>query len=149
MVVSLVKLKWILQLCQKCLYSETPHDLSQNVGRPGQSEPASTGAPMWMDGALMGALSSLPVPWLTKVANSSSPFFFLSSAQVGFFWAGNFFFPHPSRLPRSHLPTYLQTTAYVPWPPPTHLPTYPSTYLPINLFTYALNLHQGNGDASR
>jgi len=38
----------------------------------GQSEPASTSAPMWMDGALMGApFSSLPVPGLTKVANSS------------------------------------------------------------------------------
>ncbi len=39
----------------------------------GQNEPAPpTSAPMWMDDALMGApFSSLPVPGLTKVANSS------------------------------------------------------------------------------
>ncbi len=38
----------------------------------GQSEPAPTCAPMWMDGALMGApFSSLRVPELTKVVNSS------------------------------------------------------------------------------
>ncbi len=38
----------------------------------GQSDPAPTSAPMWMDGALMGApFSSLPVPGLTKVMNSS------------------------------------------------------------------------------
>lgn len=38
----------------------------------GQTEPAPTCAPMWMDGALLGAaFSSLPVPELTKVMNSS------------------------------------------------------------------------------
>jgi hypothetical protein len=103
---------------------------------------------MWMDGALMGApFSSLPVPGLTKLANSSWNFFFLSSAQVGFF-LGTFLFPHPpsaqvsltylhldyclctlaSSLP--HLPTYLLTY------PPIHLPSHQPTYL----CTYALNL---------
>ncbi len=42
----------------------------------GQSEPAPTSAPMWMDGWMDGALMSVPfssllVPGLTKVANSS------------------------------------------------------------------------------
>jgi len=38
----------------------------------GQSEPTPTGAPMWMDGALMGAaFSSLPILRLTKMVNSS------------------------------------------------------------------------------
>jgi len=38
----------------------------------GQSEPTPTSAPMWMDGALMGApFSSLLIPRLTKVVNSS------------------------------------------------------------------------------
>jgi len=74
--------------------------------------------------------SSLPVPGLTKVVNSSWPFFiFLSSAQVGFFW-GELFFSSPL------------TPAQV-------SPTHPSTYLPINLCTYALNLHQGNDDVGQ
>jgi hypothetical protein len=122
-----------------------------------------TSAPMWMDDVLMGApFSSLPVPGLTKVANSSWPFFLaLSSAQVKFFFLGNFFFPHPPHVPKSHLPTYSPTypPAYLPAhlnylpmhlgllsPPPTHHPssylpahlhTHLSTYVPINLFSYA------------
>jgi hypothetical protein len=40
--------------------------------QPGQSELAPTNAPMWVDGALMGAhFSSLSVLGLTKVVNSS------------------------------------------------------------------------------
>jgi hypothetical protein len=55
----------------------------------------------------------------SRATNSSSTFsflflIFLSSAQVGFFFLVNFFFPHPPH-PRSHLPTY----------PPTYLPTFP------------------------
>jgi len=38
----------------------------------GHNEPTPTSAPMWMDGALMGApFSSLPILRLTKVVNSS------------------------------------------------------------------------------
>jgi hypothetical protein len=111
----------------------------------------------WMDGALMGApFSSLPVPGLTKVANSS--LFFLSLAQVGVFLGT--FFPHPP-TPAQVSPTCLHLD-YLPMhlgflpPPPTylhaHLPTHLSTYSPIclpshqptYLCTYALNLHQGN-----
>jgi hypothetical protein len=98
-----------------------------------ESEPAPTGAPKWMDGALMGApFSSLPVPGLTKVVNSSWPPFFSS----------------PPCWPRSHLPTYLHldylaTHPGLLAPPPTyllvhlptHLPTYPSTYLSMYLCT--------------
>ncbi len=70
----------------------------------GQSEPAPTCAPMWMDGVLMGGpFSSLPVPELTKVLNSSWPFF--SFPQPRFFW--ELFFPHPPHPPGSHLPSYI------------------------------------------
>ncbi len=103
---------------------------------------------MWMDGALMGApFSSLLVPWLTKVANSSWPFLFFSFTQprLGFF--GNFFsLPPHAHLGLTYLPLdYCLCTLASSLP---HPPTHPSTYLPINLCTYALNLHQGN-DASR
>jgi hypothetical protein len=116
----------------------------------GQSEPAPTSAPMWMDGALMGApFSSIPVPGLTKVANSSWPCFF-SFPQPRLVFFGNFFFLHPSRPPRSHL---LPMHPGLLSPPPTYLPTYPPIYLrshqPIYLCTYTLNLHQGNDDAGR
>jgi hypothetical protein len=108
---------------------------------------------MWMDGALMGApFSSLPVPGLTKVANSSCIIFF-PFLSPGWFSFGEHFFPHPPRLPRSHLPAYIQTTClctlvsslphlptYLPTYSPIYLPTHPSTYL----CTYALNHHQGN-----
>jgi hypothetical protein len=109
----------------------------------GQREPAPTCVPTWMDGALMGLpFSSLPVPELTKVVNSSWPFLFLSSAQV---FLGTFF-------SLAYLPTFT-LLAYAPWPPPsptylptcppihpsiylfTHLPTFPSTYLPMYLRT--------------
>jgi hypothetical protein len=49
---------------------EKHHRITNDVLGFGQSEPAPTSAPMWMDGALMGApFSSLP--GLAKVANSS------------------------------------------------------------------------------
>ncbi len=120
------------------------------VQKMGQSEPAPTSAPIWMDGALMGApFSSLLVPGLTKVGNSSWPFIFLSSAQVGFLWELFFSSPltlaqvsltylhldylamHPSLLP-PHLLTYLPTY------PPIYLPIHPFSYLPNNLPTYVL-----------
>jgi hypothetical protein len=69
-----------------------------------------TSAPMWMDGASMGGpFSSLPVPGLTKAANSGL----------------------------THLPTF-RLPAYAPWPPPstTYLPAHPFAYLLINLCTY-------------
>jgi hypothetical protein len=82
-----------------------------------------------MDGVLMSApFSSLPVPglrWRTQV----DIFFFLSSAQVGFF-LGNVFFLTPHACPGL---TYLLTfrlLAYAPWPPPS-----PTTYLPMCLHT--------------
>jgi hypothetical protein len=79
-------------------------------------KPAPTSAPTWMDGALMGGpFSSLPVPGLTKVANSSWPFFLvLSSAQVGFF-LGTFFSSPPTHACPclTHLPTF-RLLAYAP-----------------------------------
>jgi hypothetical protein len=115
---------------------------------------------MWMDGALMGApFSSLPVPGLTKVANSSWPFFFpFPQPRLVFFW-GTFFFSWPPMLAQVS-PTYLPTFRLLPMhpgllpPPPTYLhSTYPPIYLPshqpIYLCTYELNLHQGNDNASQ
>ncbi len=127
----------------------------------GQSESAPTNAPMWKDGALMGAsFSSLLVPRLTKVVNSSWPFFFLSLAHVGIFFLT--LSPH-AHLGLTYLPTF-KLLAYAPWPPPSstyyllahllkHLFTYSPICLPSHqptyLCTYALNLHQGNHNASR
>ncbi len=77
-----------------------------------------------------------PCPCLTKVTNSSWPFFFLSWALVGFFWELFFSSPH---TPAQASPTYLHLD-YLPMhpgllpPPPTylhaHLPTHLSTYTP-------------------
>ncbi len=113
------------------------------VQKMGQSEPAPTSAPMWMDGALMGVpFSSLHVPGLTKVGNSSWPFIFLSSAQVGFLW--ELFFSSPLTLAQVSL-TYLHLD-YLPMHPSllpphllTYLPTYPPIYLPIHQFAYLPN----------
>jgi hypothetical protein len=88
----------------------------------------------WMVHRWVVPFSSLPVPGLTKVND-------LPQSRLVFF--GNFFCPHPRRLPKSHLPTYLPTylpldylsmhTGLLP-PPPTHsppsyLPTHPHIYL--------------------
>jgi hypothetical protein len=112
----------------------------------GQSEPAPTSAPMWMDGALMGApFSSLPVPGLTKVANSSLPYSF-SFPQPRFVFLGELFFfltPHACPgLTYLHLDYLPMHPGLLPPPPthpsiylPTHLPTFPSTYIPTCLCT--------------
>jgi len=93
---------------------------------------------MWMDGALMCVpFLSLLIPRLTKVANVGWLFLPLLSPS----WL----FPHPP-LP----PTYLHLN-YLPMhlgflpPPPTYLPTHIFTYL----WTYTLNLHQGNGNTGQ
>jgi len=142
---------------------EKHHHITNDVLTFGQSEPAPTSAPKWMDGALMGApFSSLP--GLAKVANLSWPFLF-PFLSLGQFFLGTFFFltPHTTQVS----PTYLHLD-YLPMhpgllPPPSnylhaHLPTHLSTYppiclpthpKPIYLCTYALNLYQGNDDASQ
>jgi hypothetical protein len=77
-------------------------------------------------------------------------FFFLSSAQI---FLGTFFFLTPHTRPGlTYLPTF-RPLPYAPWPPPSlphlptcppihpfiyllaHLPTFPSTYLPMYLHT--------------
>jgi hypothetical protein len=99
------------------------------------------------------------------VVNSSWPFFFLSSTQVGFFLETFFSSPptlaHVSRtyLYLDYLPMHLGLLS----PPPTylfaHLPTHLSTYPPICLpshqptylctYTLSLSLHQGNEDVGQ
>jgi hypothetical protein len=102
----------------------------------GQNEPTPTSAPMWMDGALMGApFSSLLFLKLTNVANSSSFFFSFLQPMLVFYYT-----PH-TYLDLTYLPTFKLLT-YAPWfpPSPTYLPTCPPTrtytYLPNNLFSY-------------
>jgi hypothetical protein len=110
-----------------------------------------------MDGALMGTpFSSLPVPGLTKVTNSSWPCFFPPFLSPGRFFFGELFFvPHPHTHPGlTYLPTFRLCTLASSLPHlPTYLPTYPPIYLPshqpIYLCTYILNLQQGNSDASQ
>jgi hypothetical protein len=106
----------------------------------------------WMVHWWVVPFSSLPVPGLTQVVNSSWPFLFpfLSS---GWFPFGTFFFLSPHARPGL---TYLPMHPGLLPPPlthlPTHLPTYSSIWLhthqPTYLCTYALNLHQGNDDTS-
>jgi hypothetical protein len=113
---------------------------------PGQSEPAPTSAPFWMDGALMGfRFSSPPVPVLTSLVNTASLilFFFPQPFRQILFLHGTCFSPSPTDLPtftlpayssRPHLPTILSTTCLLAHPP-THPPTYLSTYPPPILLT--------------
>jgi hypothetical protein len=123
----------------------------------GQSEPAPTSAPMRMDGALMGApFSSLPVPGLTKVANSSWPSFLpFPQPRLVFFLEFVFFFTPHACPGLTYLPTFKLLPMHPGLLPPSptyllaHLPTHLSTYPPIYLSTYTLNLHQGNDDTSR
>jgi len=116
----------------------------------GQSEPAPTSAPMRMDGVLMGApFSSLSVPGLTKVANSSWPYFFPFLKLRLVFVLGFFFSVAPHACPG---PTYLPTFRLLHMhsgllPPPTYPPIYLPSHQPIYLCNYALNLHRGNDDA--
>jgi hypothetical protein len=84
---------------------------------------------------------SLPLPGLTKVANSNWLFFTFFS-QVGFSLR-TFFFLTPHACPGlTYLPTF-RLLAYAPWPPPspiyllTYPPTHPSIYLLIHLPTFS------------
>ncbi len=91
--------------------------------------------------------------FMAKGKHSTSWTFFTPFLNPGWFsFFGNFFFPSPpmpasAPMPAQVSPTSLPTFRLLPThlgllpPPPT---THPSTYLPINLCTYALNLHQGN-----
>jgi hypothetical protein len=101
----------------------------------GQSEPAPTSAPMWMDGALMSApFSSLLIPGLTKVANSSWPFSSFPQPRLVFFL--ELFFSSPL-TPAQVSPTYLPLNYYLCTLASSlpHLPTFPSTYLFMYLHT--------------
>jgi hypothetical protein len=90
-----------------------------------------------------------PCPWANQGGELLTCFIFLSSAQVGFFFLGFYFFLTPHTRPSlTYLPTF-SLLAYAAWPPPsptylttylpvhlpTHLPTYPSTYLLMYLHT--------------
>jgi hypothetical protein len=105
----------------------------------------------WMVHWWVVPFSSLPVPGLTQVVNSSWPFLF-PFLSLGWFAFGTFFFPQPPCPPRSHLPTCIQTTylctlacslPHLPTCPPIHpstylfihMLTYPSTYLPMYICT--------------
>jgi hypothetical protein len=92
--------------------------------------------------------SSRPVPALTKVANSScSLFFFLSSAQGGFFFWEHFFCAPrtPAQVKRTYLhldylrmhPDFLPPSPTYLWAHlPTHLSTYTPIYLPFDKLAY-------------
>jgi hypothetical protein len=132
-----------------------------NMELLGQREPAPTNAPMWMDGAMMGApFSSLLVLGLTKVVNSNCPIFSFPQPKV--FFLGTFFsspptfaqvsptYLHLDYLPM-HLGLFLPRPTYLSIDLLTHLSTYPPICLPFHqptyLCTYTLNHHQGNDGA--
>jgi hypothetical protein len=123
-------------------------DHEEETHQYGQSEPAPSSATMWLDGALMGVpFSSLPIPGLTKLANSSCPFSFPFLSPGWFFFVWELFFSSPPvHAQVSH--AYLTLCTLGP-PSPTYLPICPPTHPSAYLCTYALNHHQGNDNVGR
>jgi hypothetical protein len=120
-------------------------NLWMHDGEQGQSEPASTSAPTWMDGALIGFsflslchhprltfFFALSQPWSALISVFSCNFIFSRPrTQFFFFWVLKLF-PPTHLQPASDLLTYIFELK---------VDSSPSTYSPINLKCDTLIYH--------